>query len=152
MSTMVRVLTAMLLASVLIASSALADNKSDAKARDIKALVTKLGLATAADNTVDQLINVLKPQMPRASDAFWKEFRSEVRSEEFVEILITTYDKHFTHDEIKELLRFFETSAVGKKFAHELPIISSEIAQGSSRWAIKLVVQARKKFEAQQDK
>jgi hypothetical protein len=62
----------------------------------------------------DQLIANMKTALPQVKDAFWVEFRKELSAEELIKLIIPLYDKHLTHPEIKELIKFYETP-VGKK-------------------------------------
>ena len=52
---------------------------------------------------------------------YQKKFHADAVSEQLVAI----YDKHFTDDEIKGLLQFYNSS-VGRKFAAEMPKIAAE--------------------------
>jgi hypothetical protein len=45
---------------------------------------------------------------------FYEEFKAEITLENFIEMSIAMYDKHFSHDDIKGLIKFYESS-IGKK-------------------------------------
>jgi hypothetical protein len=81
-----------------------------------------------------QLINV-------AADTFQKNFDQQRALQQITGI----YDKHFTDDEVKDLLQFF-SSPLGRKFAAESPKIEREVS------AVQLAaaaLAARESLEAQ---
>ena len=57
----------------------------------------------------------------------------ESRINEFVDLLIPIYDKHFTHDDIKQIIRFYETPA-GKKMIKTTPLITQESFTAGQKW------------------
>jgi hypothetical protein len=42
--------------------------------------------------------------------------------------MIPLYDKHFTHEEVKDLITFFESST-GKKMLEKTPELTAELSQ-----------------------
>ena len=61
------------------------------------------------------------------------EFRKELSADELVKLIIPLYDKHLTHPEIKELIKFYETE-VGKKLISVMPAITAESMQAGQQW------------------
>jgi uncharacterized protein len=59
-------------------------------------------------------------------DAFVADYQKKFHTEEVTSQLVGIYDKHFTDDEVKGLLQFYG-SPLGRKYAVEMPKISSEI-------------------------
>lgn len=59
------------------------------------------------------------------SDEFWDGFMKEIDYKEFVELYVPIYDKYYTHQEIKDLITFYE-SPTGKKTVEKTPIIMAE--------------------------
>ena len=52
--------------------------------------------------------------MPQVPDKVWAECRNVVGPDDMVELSYAIWDKHFTHQEIRELIRFYQTP-VGQK-------------------------------------
>ncbi|MCX6219801.1 MAG: DUF2059 domain-containing protein [Bacteroidia bacterium] len=53
-------------------------------------------------------------------------------------LLIPVYKKHFTQEEVKAIVAFYETPA-GKKLAEKTPMVTMESMQLSQTWAMSLM-------------
>ena len=108
---------------------------------DMKKLFTVSGTEAAFKNIIPLIVNSYKTNgvFSSISDEIWEEFIKEANdSYSDLEIkLAEIYKNHFTQDEIKQLIVFYETPT-GKKFAGELPIIQNEAYQIGSEWGKKL--------------
>jgi len=51
--------------------------------------------------------------------------------------LIPVYKKHFTQEEVKDIIAFYETLA-GKKLAEKSPLIAVDSMQSSQAWGMGL--------------
>jgi hypothetical protein len=69
----------------------------------------KLGLQVAQN-----LISSFRSSYPTADDDFWDEVLQEMSPDDLVTLIIPIYDKHFTTEEIRGLLTFYDTE-LGKK-------------------------------------
>jgi uncharacterized protein len=75
-----------------------------------------------------QRIETLMPDKGRAqklSAAFVERYKAHFASDELTNQLVHLYDKHFTDEEIKQLLQFYG-SPIGQKFAAEMPKLTQE--------------------------
>jgi hypothetical protein len=75
-----------------------------------------------------QRIDTLMPDKGRAqklSAAFVERYKAHFASDELTNQLVHLYDKHFTDEEIKQLLQFYG-SPIGQKFAAEMPKLTQE--------------------------
>jgi len=107
-----------------------------AKEADIRSLMDLVGargaVQDAAAKNVDQIRENLTATMPAGDrgqqfvDAFVADYQKKFNPDEVTGQLVGIYDKHFTDDEIKGLLQFYG-SPIGRKFAAEMPKITSEI-------------------------
>ena len=52
-------------------------------------------------------------------------------------MLIPIYDKHFSHNDIKELIQFYE-SPIGKKYLEATPSITQESYRAGEEWGNKI--------------
>jgi uncharacterized protein len=64
---------------------------------------------------------------PRFVNALVTDYERKYNSNAVTEQLVVIYDKHFTDDDIKGLLQFYN-SPLGRKFAAESPKVTAEIA------------------------
>ena len=64
-----------------------------------------------------QMTAMLKQQLPQAPDEFWKELDASMNG---------MYDKYLTLDDLKEIIKFYETP-VGKKLSEMNPKATAEI-------------------------
>ena len=56
---------------------------------------------------------------------------------ELIEISIPSYDKHMTHDDIKQLLKFYN-SPIGKKLIEKQPLILRDSMIVGQKWGMEL--------------
>jgi hypothetical protein len=91
-----------------------------------------------------QLLTQLKAGFPSISEEQWREFEAELKPSEIIGIAIGIYDKHFTHEEIKELLKFYE-SPLGKKTIKELPAITQEVLREGEEWGKRIAARIEAK-------
>lgn len=114
---------------------------SQTKEEDLKKLFELMESSKMVDQMMDQMLPILQQQTDQlfkndtAKEAKTKEFFDFVKSETVLitkklidEDMVGIYDKHFTHEEIKELSAFYATP-LGKKLLVKTPIISGETMQ-----------------------
>ncbi len=78
---------------------------------------------------------------PKVLDIIWESVKADVFDMEIKKLneqLVPIYNKHFTHEEVKELLTFYEIP-IGKKLTEKSPVILSESIQISQQWGMGLV-------------
>jgi uncharacterized protein len=107
-----------------------------AKEADIRSLMEMVGaravVQDAAGKNAEQIRKNLVATMPASDrgqqfvEAFLSDYQKKFNPDEVTGQLVGIYDKHFTDDEIKGLLQFYG-SPLGRKFAAEMPKITSEI-------------------------
>lgn len=107
-----------------------------AKETDIRSLMELAGSAELLNSAGDRAsaqymerIQVTMGNRERAqalATAFQENFKEHFSTEEMSEELVRLYDKHFTAEEIRGLLKFYG-SPVGQKFAAETPKMTEEM-------------------------
>ena len=88
-----------------------------------------------------EALEAMKLAMPRVPEKFWDKYRQLISLEELQNRLVQVYDKHYTSDELNDLLKFYD-SPLGKKMSAEaVPILreSMAIAQDLSKRAAQSV-------------
>jgi uncharacterized protein len=109
---------------------------SVAPARDpekLKAIRTLLDI-TGSVKTMQRIVNTMldeqAAQHPEIPAEYWKRFKTKFKPEELAERILPVYDKHFTREEINQMIVFYQ-SPVGKKMAElEAPIQQQCMAIG----------------------
>ncbi len=118
-----------------------------AKEADIRHLLDLTGAASLATQSMDQAEKSIRPLITNSLppgdyrdklvDLFFEKFRSKRDSGQVVTLLVPIYDKYYTADEIKGLVKFHE-SPLGKKMSSVLPNILSESQQAGGKWGQEL--------------
>jgi TonB family protein len=104
------------------------------KLADIRRLLELNGSHATSSAFLDAIVWQLRSQArPETPPEFWQALGEELRAERLEDMAVPIYDKHFTHDEIREYIRFYETPA-GLKLGATMPVLAREsLAAASSR-------------------
>ena len=97
--------------------------------------------AEQAQERILQALAGMKLMMPRVAEKFWDKYRQLISIDELRTRLVIVYDKHYSSEELSELLKFYD-SPLGKKMSDEaIPILreSMDIAQDLSKRAAQSV-------------
>jgi uncharacterized protein len=119
------------------------------KQKDIRKLLRITGSGELGTQVMGQMIGSMKKTMPQVPEKFWADFMKEVHTEELVDLIVPVYDRNLTHDDIKELIRFYE-SPTGKKFVSVLPKITQESMVVGEKWGRELAMKVMTKLQSQQ--
>lgn len=116
------------------------------KLNDIKNLLVMSGSSELGKQMMWQMINSFKGIMANVPDNFWHEFMNEADMDELMDKLVPIYDKYLSHDDIKELIKFYESPA-GKKYVKVLPQISKESMTIGQEWGEEIGKKVLKKLQ-----
>lgn len=120
---------------------AVAQNQT--KEADIKTLLRLMQSDKMIDSMTDNMLTMLKQQAQtemkgekeRATFEAYSDFliqETRALSKKLIDVeSVNIYDKHLTHDEIKDLIKFYE-SPTGKKLLEVMPQITTELMQAMS--------------------
>ncbi len=114
--------------------------QDDQFAKDVAKMQKLNGSLKSYDMIFDQMVAQLKATMPDVPDKAWSEIKTEVFDEQvtsFSKKLIPIYQKHFTHEDIKAIIAFYQ-SETGKKLAEKTPAISQESMVLGQQWGMGL--------------
>ncbi len=113
------------------------------KEADIRRLLEVPNVSAIAKNTMDGMQTSMRPILLQALPAgeyrdklinlFFERFRAKANPQQIIDLAIGAYDQHFTDDEIKGLIKFYETP-LGKKTIAETPLIMTELQQRGREW------------------
>ena len=121
------------------------------KHEDTQKLIEILGLQKTAKSTFPKIIAALKPQFPQVPDKFWIEFQSESNLQKCVEFYVETYERHFSHEEIRGMLQFYSTP-LGKKIILTMPEVMQESMDMGKEMGIALQEQLEREAPVSNEK
>lgn len=107
------------------------------KYEDTKKLIEILGLEKTIKATFPKIIATLKPQFPQVPEKVWGKFQDETYLKKYRDFYTETYEKHFTHEDIKEMLQFYSTP-LGQKIISTTPQLMQETMDAANKWGVEL--------------
>lgn len=142
----IAVVMTLCLAVALGGMPALAEPSSQEKRQDIRRLVELTGMggvtAQCSDAMSRELVFVFKGAKQEVPDDLFLIIRKEVDAfyaehanspDGVLERILPLYEKHFSHAEIRDLLKFYQTD-LGRKTAAVLPALSRESVDAGIAW------------------
>ena len=116
-----------------------------AKHQDTEKLMELVGtrqiLRDLFDQDIDAQISAMRRARPDVPDQFWQdfalEFKRQASPDELMQAILPIYDKHFTHQEIRQLIAFYQ-SPLGRKISSTLPEIQRESVDAGRAWGEQL--------------
>jgi uncharacterized protein len=111
----------------------------------INTLLEMTGAGKIGVQVMENMIATFRKSMPNVPSDFWDEFLKDAKPETLIELMIPVYAKHYTDEEIVQLIDFYRTP-LGKKVIEKLPLISQESYVIGAEWGRKLSEQAIKKL------
>ena len=112
-------------------------NAQSSKDVKIAELLETMGSTHAMKTSFEYMINYYKQNNPQISSQYWDNSLKHVDYNELVQKLVPVYSKHFTEQEIVDLLNFYTTST-GKKMIEKMPAILEESMEIGRKWGIEL--------------
>ncbi|MDP3434842.1 MAG: DUF2059 domain-containing protein [Bacteroidota bacterium] len=109
--------------------------------KDLEKFLQISGSTSTYDMVYDQMKGQIQMMKPGVPDSIWVNLKNEVFDKEVLELtkqLVPLYQKHFTHEDVKEMISFYE-SPIGKKLAITTPIIGREAMQIGQTWGMNLM-------------
>ena len=122
-------------------------NAQDNKEKLIKEMLELSGASKMALQTMELMVSSFKKQMPSVANDFWNEFMKEANADELTNMIVPVYAKHYTEDELKELIAFYKTP-IGKKMVEKLPQIAQESYGIGEQWGKALGEKVAAKLKA----
>jgi hypothetical protein len=116
------------------------DPKTEA---DIRALLKLTGADQLADQMMNSTLTSLRPLLMSSLPAgeyreklielFFAKFQAKAPGAQIVELAVPIYASHFSDDEVKQLMAFYETP-VGKKSLQVMPQLMTELQAAGQKW------------------
>ena len=120
-------------------------NAQSSKDVKIAELLETMGSTHAMKTSFEYMINYYKQNNPQISSEYWDNSLKHVDYNELVQKLVPVYSKHFTEQEIVDLLNFYNTST-GKKMIEKMPAILEESMEIGRKWGIELAQKIEEKI------
>ena len=108
-----------------------------AKRADIIKMLKLAGSDKLAVQVINNMVASQRLANPNVPAQFWSDFVSEVDPNELLEISVPSWNKHFSHNEIKELIVFYQ-SPIGKKLTATQPKLVQESMVAGQQWGLRL--------------
>lgn len=120
---------------------------------DIRRFLYINGTTSGHDHAFSRLFSQLPEPYAAIPDSLRQLLRRKVFEPEarrLVELMIPVYKKHFSHDEIRALIIFYESPA-GVKFAGPNAALANDLAPVLHTWSAHLLHEARSFIESGKD-
>ena len=125
------------------AASASADDLTDAKRADIEKLIEMTGALAVGEQMsnsfvtqMTQTIKTIRPDLsPELFDILGEEVNSAIKEDlpKFLATIIPVYHKFFSHQDIKEIVLFYQTP-LGRKTIRVMPLLMQECMFLGQQW------------------
>jgi hypothetical protein len=126
------------------AQTAATQTKIDpAKEADIRRLLEVSGAKKLVTQTMASMTTSIRPVLSNSLppgeyrekliDLFFAKFQTKADSAQLIDLAVPLYDKYFSQDEIKGLIRFYETP-LGQKSLSVLPQLMGEMSEIGRKW------------------
>jgi hypothetical protein len=103
--------------------------------------ILKLIKVTNTAQEIERVINLsLKENIILNADAYIAKWKEKANYNDLSYELVPLYDKYYTHDEIKQLIKFYE-SPLGKRVLEITPLLSTEAGEIGEEWGKKLAAE-----------
>jgi hypothetical protein len=126
-----------------------AEERDAAKQRDIRKLLKITGAGQMGMDAIDQMLVLQRQANPEIPEQFWIEFRKEISANGLTDLIIPSYEKYFTHEDIKDLIDFYE-SPVGRKMLENQPQLVAESKLAGQQWGSDVAQRVMARLEKSQ--
>jgi hypothetical protein len=118
------------------------------KLNDIRRLLELTGTKEMVNQMKSGMVAQFKQNAPTMPNGMFDEMMDELKAEELEESMIPVYARHFTADDIKHLIAFYQ-SPFGKKVMREMPQIIMESNEVGVKWGQGVVTRVATRWRDQ---
>lgn len=116
------------------------------KHKKILQLLELSGSAKIGEQFSTYFINSIKTRQPDIDQKFYDEIVNEFNGNEIVKLIIPIYEKHYTEEEIDQLILFYQ-SPIGKKMVEKMPLVIQESMEIGQKWGMEIGRKIIEKFQ-----
>jgi hypothetical protein len=118
------------------------------KAEKIRRILAQTDAHGAFRREMDVQVNLKRKEVSDIPQKFWDELLKELEADKFVEMLAPIYERHFTDQELTELIAFYETP-LGKKMVSTFPQVVAESQAAGGRYGEEIAQKVIKRMQAE---
>lgn len=113
--------------------------RDSAKVAIIRQLLKQMHAVDVAVSAMELQIPAQRAANPQIPTVFWDRFMTLVhgRANDLENVYVVIYDRHFTTDELRQLIAFYQTP-VGRKLLDKQPMILKESMMAGQQWGQKI--------------
>lgn len=122
--------------------------RDSAKVAVIRQLLRATHAVDLAVTAMETSLPAQRAANPRIPAIFWDRFMTSVHdhAQDLEEVLVGIYDRHFTTEEVRQLLGFYQTP-VGRKLLEAQPTIFRESMLAGQEWGQRIGFQVAQQLE-----
>lgn len=135
--------TILLLSLFILSTGAFAQTRPTPE--HVRTFLEATGAANMGMQMMNNMTEMLRKNVPQVPEEFWAEFAKEARPDTLINLVIPVYVKHYTDEEIVQLIEFYKTP-LGKKIIEKMPAIAKESFVIGEEWGKKTAEVAVKKL------
>jgi len=119
------------------------------KEADIQRLLAFVVPRERINDELNELVKLLKAGSPQVTEKVWQELFTEVRfdADVVLQIYVSIYDWHYSHDEIKQLLNLYE-SPLGQKLSRSDDLVQLEATRRGFSIGLELSKRIQERLKA----
>jgi hypothetical protein len=116
----------------------------------IHQLLTMTNAIDVAISAIETGVSAQRTANPRVPAVFWDRLLAEARNRrgEFEDIVVNVYERHFSSEELGQLISFYQTP-IGQKMISESPAVMQESAQAGRQWGGRLGASIASQLESE---
>ncbi len=137
------------LSGVVLLTSVIFCQAQDSYTTALKKYFEASGSAEAFKTAVTSMMSNFKNMNTQVPEEFWKEMENEMLKtsiDDLVALMVPVYKTHLSEQDLKEIIKFYESS-VGKKLAQKTPVITQESMQAGQQWGQVVAGKVMKKMQ-----
>ncbi len=123
-------------------------NEEATKAADIRRLLELTGTREMVEQMKSSMMEQFRKNAPGVPPDMFNEIMAELKADDLMESMIPVYSKHFTGEDIKEMIAFYQ-SPFGRKVLREMPQIILESNEVGTRWGDGVVTRVATRWRDQ---
>ena len=109
--------------------------QSNSKQEKIQQMLELTGAGKLGIQVMNQMMTNFKSTYPKVDQEFWNDFKKEVKADDIVNLMIPIYDKHYSENDIEQLILFYK-SPIGRKTIAVTPLITQESMIAGQHWGM----------------
>jgi hypothetical protein len=130
---MKKIVSTVLAAFVVLAVTTSVVAQQPGDRNDIRKLMDVTGVAELMGEMGGMLITQLKSMAPDVPESEWGQYEKRLQGKTLIDMSVPFYAKHFTPEEIDQLIKFYSTP-VGQKTIETMPLVLRESMQAGQKW------------------